>query len=79
MLTLNIILGLGCLTVFFLVISRSAGWKDVLLWAAVAVLVVGGIAPRLVGIAPGTAAAVVITAVSLAALAFVLAAITRRP
>ncbi|WP_282692938.1 hypothetical protein [Streptomyces sp. CC208A] len=78
MLTLNVVLGLGCLAVFFLSASRSSGRGDRLLWAAVLVLAAGGTTPRLLGVGAATVTATVVTALSLAVLLLVLGAMRRR-
>ncbi|MGW8797353.1 hypothetical protein ACWGN9_09705 [Streptomyces sp. NPDC055775] len=65
---LNVILGILCLLLTFVIAARSKGLHDRLLWGAVTVAVIGGVAlPRLL---PGAGFGLLVVILSLAALLF---------
>ncbi|MFF8746981.1 hypothetical protein [Streptomyces californicus] len=67
---LNVVFGLLCILIAFVVAARSTGLRDQFLWGAVIITGVGGIAlPRLL---PGDGTRLALIAISLAALLLLL-------
>ncbi|MFE3719834.1 hypothetical protein [Streptomyces cyaneofuscatus] len=67
---LNVVLGLLCILIAFVIAARSGGLRDRFLWGAVVITGVGGVAlPRLL---PGDGARLVLIVISLAALLLLL-------
>ncbi|MGA4997848.1 hypothetical protein ACPCB7_07445 [Streptomyces arboris] len=67
---LNVVLGLLCILIAFVIVARSGGLRDRFLWGAVVITGVGGVVlPRLL---PGDGARLVLIVISLAALLLLL-------